>query len=81
MTFSQATLGDKISINTIEGSVKIKITPGTQSGDVFKIRGKGMKRLDRMRMGDHLAEIRVVTPGRLSRKQKDAIENLKSVGL
>lgn len=81
ITFSQATLGDKVSVNTIEGPVKIKITPGTQSGDIFKIRGKGVKRLDSIRTGDHLVEVQVVTPKRLSRQQKSAIEDLKKAGL
>lgn len=81
VTFSQAALGDKISVNTIEGPVKIKVTPGTQSGDIFKIRGKGIKRTERMKIGDHLVEIQVATPERLSRQQKKAIENLKDIGL
>jgi len=81
ISFSQASLGDKISVDTIEGPVKIKITPGTQSGDIYKIRGKGIKRSERMRLGDHLVEIQVVTPQRLSRSQKKAIEDLKNIGL
>ena len=68
-------------MNTIEGPVKIKITPGTQSGDIFKIRGKGIKRRERMGIGDHLVEVQVTTPGRLSRQQKKAIEDLKNLGL
>ena len=81
ISFSQAALGDKISVDTIEGPVKIKISPGTQAGDTYKIRGKGIKKTERMRIGDHLVEIRVTTPQHLSRQQKKAIEDLKDLGL
>lgn len=81
ITYSQAVLGDKVSVNTIEGPVKLKITSQTQSGDVFKIRGKGVQRMDRMRVGDHLVQVQVVTPKRLTREQKKAIENMRQIGL
>ena len=74
-------IGDKVNVNTIEGVVKIKITPGTQSGDIFKIKGKGIRTMDGRGFGDHLVEIQVITPQKLSREQKKAIEQLRDLGL
>ncbi|MEA1926401.1 MAG: molecular chaperone DnaJ [Patescibacteria group bacterium] len=81
IAYSQAVLGGKLSVNTIEGPVKIKITQGTQSGDIFKIRGKGIRRIGRMGIGDHLTEIQVSTPEHLSREQKEAVKLLNRLGL
>ncbi len=76
--FSQAALGDKIEVATVDGSVDLKIPEGTQSGRVFILRGKGAPYLNSHGRGDHLVEVIIKTPTNLSRKQK---ELLKESGL
>ncbi len=74
VTFSQAALGDKIPITTLDGEVMLKIPAGTQSGKVFKLSEKGVPHLRSRGRGDHLVTVRVVTPTKLSRKQKQLLE-------
>lgn len=78
ISFYQAALGDKIAIETIGGEVKLKIPAGTQSGEVFRLKGRGVKHLNRFGYGDHYVRIQVVTPKNLTRKQKELIEKLKN---
>ncbi len=68
--FTQAALGDKIEVKTVDGKVELKIPAGTQSGTEFKLRGKGIAG------GDHIVTVNVVTPKRLSREQKKLLDNL-----
>ncbi|MFA5358948.1 MAG: molecular chaperone DnaJ [Patescibacteria group bacterium] len=76
ITFRQAALGDKIDVDTVHGPVKLSIPAGTQSGKVFKLSGKGVPHLNASGQGDHYVEVTVVTPTRLSRAQKKALEEL-----
>ncbi len=76
ISFTQAALGDKIEVETVEGPVKLKIPAGTQSGTIFKMRGKGIKRLKASGKGDHFVEIIVVTPKNLNKKQKTLLKKL-----
>jgi len=77
ISFSQAALGDKISVETIGGGVKLKIPAGTQSGEVFRLKGHGIKHLSRFGYGDHYVRIQVVTPTHLDKEQKSIFERLK----
>lgn len=79
--FSQAVLGDKIEIPTLEGPVKLKIPAGTQSGTILKLRGKGMPRLYAGGRGDLLVTIQVMIPKKLSPQQKKLIKELNREGL
>ena len=76
ITFSQAALGDKIEVETIGEKLKMKIPSGTQSGEVFRIRGKGIPHLGGRGKGDYLVKIIVKTPRRLSREQKRLMKEL-----
>lgn len=76
INFTQAALGDKIEIETVDGKIKLKIPEGTQSGTIFKLRGRGVPRLQGRGRGDHLVEISIKTPTNLSRKQKKLLEEL-----
>ncbi len=76
ITFAQAALGDKVNINTIEGAVTMKIPAGTQSGEVFRIRGKGIPHLGHYGRGDHLVTVMLHVPKKLSREEKELIEQL-----
>ncbi len=74
--FSQLVLGDKIEINTLDGKVKLKIPEGTQSGTVFKLKGKGINHLQKRGRGDHLVKILVNTPKKITKKQKELLKEL-----
>lgn len=77
ISFSQAALGDKINAETIDGKVSLKIPAGTQGGQIFKLKGKGIPALHGGNRGDQLVEILVNVPKHLTREQKKAIEQLK----
>lgn len=81
ITFSQAALGDKINIGTIDEEIKMKVPAGTQSGEVFRIREKGIPHLGRRGRGDHLVKIIVKIPKSTTGSQKDLIEKLKKENL
>jgi molecular chaperone DnaJ len=72
----QAALGDKIRVKTLDGLVKLKIPAGTQTGQVFKLAGKGTYKLHGRGRGDQLVEIEVVVPEKISRKAKKLLEEL-----
>lgn len=76
ISFKQAALGDKINVETIDDSVKLKIPEGTQTGMIFKLKGKGIQKLRGFGRGDHFVEVIVRTPENLTRAQKKAIEEL-----
>ena len=79
ISFSQAALGDKVEVETIDGEVKLKIPAGTQSGEIFRLKGKGIKHLSRFGFGDHYVRIQVVTPKSLTREQREIFEKLKDI--
>jgi molecular chaperone DnaJ len=72
--FSQAALGDTIEVETIDGSVELKIPAGTPSGTELRLRGKGVP--SRHGRGDQIVRVEVVTPKKLSREQKRLLEEL-----
>ena len=74
VSFTQAALGAEIVISTIDGKVKYKIHEGTQSGDKFRMRGKGMPSLRTGHRGDQIIEVIVEIPKKLNRKQKAALK-------
>jgi len=79
ISYTQAVLGDKVSIETVEGSVKMKIPAGTQSGEIFRIKSKGVPRLQSVGRGDHMVTVQVVVPTKLSKEEKKLIEKLAEV--
>lgn len=76
VSFSQAALGGKIEIETVDGNVTLKIPEGTQSGKVFQLKGRGVPHLQSRGRGDQLVEVIVKTPMRLNRKQKELLKEL-----
>ena len=74
ITFVQAALGDTIEVPTIHGKVEMKIAPGTQSGTVMRLRGKGIPMLRRNGNGDQHVRIKVLTPQKLSDRQKELLK-------
>ena len=76
LTIPQLVLGDTIEVNTIEGSVKVKIPAGTEPGALVRIKGRGVASL-RGGKGDHYVRIKVDIPKNLSAKEKKLYEELK----
>ena len=80
VSFPQAALGDVLSIPTIEGKeVEFKITPGTQSETVYKLRGQGMNSVRHNGRGNMYVTIKVVVPKKLNSKQKDLLTQFAEV--
>lgn len=79
ISFSQAALGSKIKINTLESPGYLKIPPGTQSGKVFRLKGKGIPHLKSRGRGDQLVKVVVKTPEKLSRKEKRLLGELAQI--
>ncbi|MBP7811641.1 MAG: molecular chaperone DnaJ [Candidatus Moranbacteria bacterium] len=77
--YAQAALGDKLDVATVEGRVTMKIPAGTQSGEVFRIRGKGVPHLGRYGHGDHLVTVKLLVPKKLSSDEKKLIERLDEI--
>jgi len=81
ISFSQAALGDQIEVPTLDGRANLKIPSETQSGKIFRFKGKGIPHLHGYGRGDQLVRIVVWTPTRLSRDEKALFEKLaKSPG-
>lgn len=76
ITFTLAALGGEIEVATIDGSVKLKIPSGTPSGKKFILRNKGMTKLRGKGRGDQLVIVEVAVPTRLTKKQKQLLEDL-----
>lgn len=76
ITFSQAALGCKLSVPTLNGSIKLNIPPGTQSGTVFRLKGKGIKYLNSNKLGDQHVKVEVKTPTKLTKRQRALFEEL-----
>lgn len=77
LSLAEAALGASIAIATLHGEVKIKVPAGTQPGEVFRLRGKGMPALQGRHVGDHMVTMRIEIPKKLSREAKRAFETLQ----
>ena len=74
IAMAQAALGIEVSVETVDGEVTLKIPAGTQSGKVFKLSGRGVPSLHGHGRGDHLVQVTVETPTKLSARQKELLE-------
>jgi curved DNA-binding protein len=79
--FSLAVLGGEIKVPTIENEIKIRIRPGTQSGTMMRLREHGVPHLHGRGKGDEYIRINVLIPEKLTREQKDIIEEMRNGGL
>ena len=75
ISFPQAALGAEIEIPTLDGTHRLKVPEGTQSGTVFKLRGKGVPSVNSHGKGDLLVETKVVTPGKLNKRRVSYCRN------
>lgn len=76
ISFPQAALGTELTIETLEGPETIKVPEGVQSGKEFRVRGKGVPHLNERGKGDLVVQIRVSTPTKLTKEQKELMKQL-----
>ncbi len=76
ITITQAALGDSVEVPTLDGKVKYTIPDGTQTGTVFRLRGKGIPRLHSSGRGDQFVKVTVQTPMNLTGEQKELLRKL-----
>lgn len=80
ISFVQAALGAEIDVPTLEGKVKMKIPVGTQSGKVFRMKGKGVKDIQGYQQGDQHVRVVVETPTHLTTRQKELLKEFAATG-
>ena len=78
ISFIDAALGTSVEVPSIGGKVRVKIEPGTQSGKILRLRGKGVKDINGYVTGDQLIYVNVWVPKKLSAEEKAKIESLKN---
>lgn len=78
ISFTQAALGGEVDVPTLKGSEKLEIPSGTQHGEVFKLKGKGLPDIRSYRNGDEVVQILVEIPRKLSEKQKQLLREFAS---
>ncbi|RJQ13641.1 molecular chaperone DnaJ [Candidatus Parcubacteria bacterium] len=81
LSYTQAVLGDKIEIPTLDGPVMLEIPQGINSGSKIKLKEKGAHFLDKTGRGDMFVVVKIETPKKLTAKQKKLIEELRKEGL
>jgi molecular chaperone DnaJ len=79
ISFTQAALGTEIQVPTLEGEHTLKIPEGTQSGTSFKLRGKGVPVLNGHGKGDLFIEVRLQTPTKLTKRQRELLHELQGL--
>jgi molecular chaperone DnaJ len=78
ISFTQAALGTEIHVPTLDGDHNLKIPDGTQSGTTFRVRSKGVPVLNGHGKGDLFVEVRVQTPGKLTKRQRELLQELET---
>jgi molecular chaperone DnaJ len=74
ISFAKATLGGDVELPTLDGHVSLKVPAGTQSGKIFRLRGKGVTTVRDARQGDLFAQVAVETPINLTAEQQQLLE-------
>ncbi len=77
ISIPDAVFGTQIEVPTIDGRAKIKIPPGTQSGKIFRLKGKGFPNVNSYEKGDQLIQVNVWTPQHVSASEKEMLEKLQ----
>jgi molecular chaperone DnaJ len=76
-----AILGASTKVAVVDGEVEIQVPPGTQPGQVMRIKGKGAPRLgNASQRGDHYVTVKVAIPGSLSEEERGLVERLRNAG-
>lgn len=76
LNFVQAALGAEVEVPTLEGTEKLKIPAGSQTGAIFRLKGKGFPHLRRGGQGDQMVSLRLITPDSLNKKQRQLLSEL-----
>ena len=76
ISFPEASIGTYIEVPTVDGKVRVKIEPGTQSGKVLRLKNKGLPEINSSNKGDLLININVWTPKNLTKEEKEMLEKL-----
>lgn len=79
LNFADAALGTSVEIPTLQKPVKIKVPEGTQSGKIFRLKGKGLPSVQGYHRGDQLIHVNVWTPKKLNKEEKEFLTKLKSM--
>ncbi|MBN2400586.1 molecular chaperone DnaJ [candidate division KSB1 bacterium] len=79
ISFSQAALGDQVSVKTFEEIEKVKIPAAAQNGQIIKIKGKGFRQINRWSRGDLLIQIHVMTPQALNHQETELFKKLREL--
>jgi molecular chaperone DnaJ len=79
ITYSEAALGATVEVPTPDGRVSLKVPAGTQDGKLLKIKGRGAPKLKGSGRGDLIARVHVSVPTKLSKAEREALENLQKV--
>lgn len=77
LSFPEVVFGTQVEVPTIDGKAKIKIPAGTQSGKIFRLKGKGFPEINSYGRGDQLVQVKVWTPQHLSDEERNALEKMK----
>lgn len=82
ISFPQAVYGDEVRVPTMEGEVEMDVPAGTQSGETFRLRGRGMPRMQGGGRGDQYVTVKVVVPepGDLGEREREALEDFAEAG-
>lgn len=78
LNFADAALGKEIEVPTINGRAKIKINPGTQPGEMLRLRGKGIKEINGYGIGDQIIHVDIFTPRNLTTEERQTLEKFRS---
>lgn len=76
ISITQAALGADVEVPTLDGRARLRIPPGTQTGSVFRLRGKGLPRMQGLGLGDLHVRVRISTPTSLTERQRRLLEAL-----
>src|SRR5205085_10501005 len=79
VTFAEAALGATVEVPTPDGSVSLKVKPGTQDGTLLRVKGKGAPKLKGSSRGDVLARVKVAIPKRLKKRERELLEELQQI--
>ena len=79
ISITQAALGSEIRVPTLDGEHTLKIPEGTQSGTTFRLRNKGVAVLNGRGKGDLFVEVRVQTPSKLTKRQRELLQELSGL--
>ncbi len=77
LNFADAVLGKDVEVPTVSGKVRINIKPGTQAGEILRLKGKGLKELNSYGVGDQLVSVNIYTPTSVSAEERSILEKLR----